>query len=549
MNDGQLTNQSPKEELWREVLDLRMRLSEAKDTLLAIRSGEIDALMVPGPQGEHAFTLDGAHEPYRLMVESMAEGAVTCSLDGNILYCNAGFADLVNRALEQVFGSSILNYIPASYQDTFKSSIQKKLPVVDRSQMAIKSGTNGNTPVLCSTRPLTMGERQVIVAVFTDISKVIAAKELEARLSMLVESSADAIISTTLDGTVVSWNKSAKALFNYTKDEAIGQTIQTLITPNSRIKDFTEKLARARRGIASRHLDTVYKQKDGRLVNVDSMASPMFDINGKPVGLSIILRDISELKEKEEKLQELNANLEQRVLERTAQLDAANKELESFSYSVSHDLRAPLRSLSGFSSIVLAEHGQNLDDDGKDCLRRIEAAAKKMAILIDEILRLSRISRTQVKYEICDLSAMAEDTIAELPEQAGARSVDIQIQKNLSCQGDRQLLAIVLQNLLSNAWKFSGRTKNAKIEFGSLIQDGGPVFFVRDNGAGFDMTYADKLFGVFQRLHSTSEFEGVGIGLSIVKRIIDRHNGRVWAEGAVDKGATFYFTIGKPAPE
>ncbi len=523
---------------------MRARLEEAEDTLRAIRTGEVDALMVLGPTGEQAFTLKGADEPYRVIVESMTEGAVTCSADGTVLYCNAGFAAMLHKPLEQLIGSTILGYIQPCDRIAFKSLLARSLQTADKSHIRIRSGPETTIPMLCSTSVIKVGMRECIVAVFTDLSKVFEAEEAESRLSMLVESSDDAIVGTSLDGVVESWNSSAEKLFEYTKSEAIGRKVQFLIVPPDQTCEIMEKLRKARQGKGSKTLDTVRRRKDGSQVHVSVSSSAVLDINGTPVGMSLVFRDISELREHEDKVKQLNAKLEQRVLERTAQLAAANKELESFSYSVSHDLRAPLRSLSGFSRIVLEEHGKNLDEDGKACLQRISAAAEKMSVLIDEILRLSRIGRTQIKFAKCDLTEMAESTIAEFIEQSRDRHVDVRIQRDLRCEGDRHLLLIALQNLLGNAWKFTEKRSDAQIEFGCTSKDGEKVYYVRDNGAGFDMAYADKLFGIFQRLHSNSEFEGVGIGLSIVKRVIERHNGRVWAEGAVDKGATFYFTLG-----
>jgi signal transduction histidine kinase len=224
-------------------------------------------------------------------------------------------------------------------------------------------------------------------------------------------------------------------------------------------------------------------------------------------------------------------------------LSATNKELEAFSYSVAHDLRAPLRSIDGFSLALLEDCGDKLEEEAKDYLGRIRAAAKRMALLIDELLKLARISRGEVHYETVDLSAMATKIIAELKEREPQRQVETVVADAITAIADVSSIRAVLENLLANAWKFTGRQEDARVEFGVSREDGKQVYFVRDNGAGFDMNYAAKLFGVFQRLHSESEFPGTGIGLAIVQRVIHRHGGRVWAEGAVGKGATFSFTL------
>jgi PAS domain S-box-containing protein len=252
-----------------------------------------------------------------------------------------------------------------------------------------------------------------------------------------------------------------------------------------------------------------------------------------------IIEDISERKEIERRIHQLNAALRDRAMV----LESVNHELEAFSYSVSHDLRAPLRAVDGFSRILLDEYADRLDDTGRDRLKRVRAAAQNMAILIDDLLKLSRITRAELKREDIDLSALASEIIEELHRQEPERSVRWIIQPGMIAWVDARLLRIVLDNLLGNAWKFTCKRPEAQIEFGMQMQDDEPVYIVRDNGAGFDMAYAEKLFGAFQRLHDTTEFSGTGIGLATAQRIIHKHGGRIWAEAEVEKGATFYFTL------
>jgi len=242
-------------------------------------------------------------------------------------------------------------------------------------------------------------------------------------------------------------------------------------------------------------------------------------------------------------VQRLNTELEQRVTERTAELERANKELEAFSYSVSHDLRTPLRAIDGFSQALLEDYGTQFDATGTDYLMRVRGGAQRMGSLIDALLTLARVSRTSMREEKVDLTAIAEEIVGELRAANPERSVDIRITSQLNAIGDPYLLRIVLENLLNNAWKYSGKREHAVIEFGMCNQDGESCFFVRDNGAGFDMAYANKLFGAFQRLHDAKEFMGTGVGLATVQRIIHRHGGRIWVAAAVDQGATFYFTL------
>lgn len=239
----------------------------------------------------------------------------------------------------------------------------------------------------------------------------------------------------------------------------------------------------------------------------------------------------------------LNAELEKRVAERTALLEATNKELEAFSYSVSHDLRAPLRGIDGFSQALLEDYADKLDATGRDYLERLRAGSRRMAQLIDDMLGLSRITRSELHRETVDLSAMVREIADELRKSRPERCVEFVIAPGIVADGDPKLLRLLLGNLLGNAWKFTGKHAAARIEFGSREQEGETVFFVRDNGAGFDPAYAGKLFGAFQRLHSAAEFEGTGIGLATVQRIVHRHGGYISAEGEVEKGAAFFFTL------
>ncbi|MBT6498902.1 MAG: transporter substrate-binding domain-containing protein [Deltaproteobacteria bacterium] len=249
------------------------------------------------------------------------------------------------------------------------------------------------------------------------------------------------------------------------------------------------------------------------------------------------------LRESEGKYRELSVELEQRVQKRTDQLEGANKELESFAYSVSHDLRAPLRGIDGFSQVLLEDYEEKLDEEGKDYLGRIRSGTQRMGHLIDDLLRLSRLTRSEMRHEPVNLSTLAENVSVALRESGSERKVTFDITPNLKAHGDRYLLGVAIENLFSNAWKFSSSHDQARIEFGVEKLEGKNAYFIRDDGVGFDMAYADKLFGAFQRLHGTTEFPGSGIGLATVQRIIHRHGGQIWAESKVGEGATFYFTL------
>lgn len=283
---------------------------------------------------------------------------------------------------------------------------------------------------------------------------------------------------------------------------------------------------------------------DRRERSVYHHAEVINDTAGKPVRIVGTLQDITERKRAESHVQMLNEELERRVQERTAELAAANHELEAFSYSVSHDLRAPLRSINGFSQALLEDYGTQLDAAGRDYLQRVRNASQHMAVLIDDLLELARVSRSELRRERVGLSVIAQELTAELHKAHPERDVESLIAPELYAVGDARLLRVVLTNLFTNAWKFTRKHPRARIEFGTTQLHGKTVYFVRDDGAGFDMAYASKLFAPFQRLHPASEFEGHGVGLATVQRIISRHGGRVWAEGEAERGACFYFNLG-----
>ncbi len=249
-----------------------------------------------------------------------------------------------------------------------------------------------------------------------------------------------------------------------------------------------------------------------------------------------------------EKEMEERKRVEAQVQGVNTELLAANKELEAFSYSVSHDLRAPLRSIDGFSLALLDDYADKLDEDGRDNLHRVRAATQRMGVLIDDLLNLSRVTRTEMRLANADLSAVARSIVTDLQDGQPERRVEFRVEESLEAVVDSRLLRIALENLIGNAWKFSSKRESACIEFGRTNCDGSPAYYVRDNGAGFDPTYAERLFGAFQRLHDNAEFPGTGVGLATVQRIIHRHGGRIWAESAVERGATFYFTLSEMRP-
>lgn len=363
----------------------------------------------------------------------------------------------------------------------------------------------------------------------------------------LLDRAQDAIMVRNLDRTLRFWNKGAERLYGWTAEEVLGRTMEEFMYPNSQALIAAMAQAVANGGDWTGELEQV--TRDGATVYVETRATLVRDAQGRINGVLCINTDIRERKRACEEILQLNASLEERVLQRTAQLQFANQQLEAFSYSVSHDLRSPLSTIAGFGCLLeksLAQpDSEPLSERSRHYLARIRAGAAQMGELIEAMLTLAQVSRSSLRWEPVDLSALAQVLASSYREREPGRGVQLQIEAGLKAQGDPGLLRQVLDNLLGNAWKFSAGQARTEIAFGHQTSSAGEtLYFVRDNGAGFDMAHAEKLFGAFQRLHSQAEFAGTGIGLATVQRIIARHGGQIWGVSAPGCGATFYFTLG-----
>jgi PAS domain S-box-containing protein len=380
-----------------------------------------------------------------------------------------------------------------------------------------------------------------------------AARQAVAQVSeqaSLLDRAQDAIMVRNLDRTLRFWNKGAERLYGWTAEEVLGKSMEAFMYPNPEVLRATMAQAVANNGDWSGELEQ--KSRDGATVHVESRVTVLRDAQGQINGVLAINTDIRERKRAREEILQLNASLEERVHQRTAQLLFANQQLEAFSYSVSHDLRSPLSTIAGFGSVLEKSLTQPasapLSERSRHYLARIRAGAAQMGELIEAMLTLAQVSRSRLRWEPVDLSALAHTLASSYQEREPGRAVLFQIETGVHAQGDPLLLKQVLDNLLGNAWKFSAGQACAEIVFGQAAGSAGErVCFVRDNGAGFDMAHAEKLFGPFQRLHTQAEFAGTGIGLATVQRIIARHGGKIWGESAPGQGATFYFTLGREA--
>ncbi len=343
------------------------------------------------------------------------------------------------------------------------------------------------------------------------------------------------------DGNFLMVNNAWLSLLGYQTDEVIGKWFGDFLAPDY-VEAFRERFPLfKKKGKVHSEFPMVNKKGHQQIIEFEGVIG--YKADGSFERTHCVLADITERKKAEEKIRTLNAELESRVRDRTTKLEAVNKELASFAYSISHDFRAPLRALNAFSASLTEKYGEQLDEQGLHYLKRISNAALYMSDLVDALLSLSRITRTEVKEQALDIDHLAEEILKELQEAEPERQVKVNVAPSLSAKGDIALLKAALENLIDNAWKFSSKEPQAEIEVGVTVIDGEKVFFVRDNGVGFNMAYADKLFGAFQRLHGADEFPGTGIGLATVQRIINRHGGRIWGESEVGKGATLYFTL------
>jgi PAS domain S-box-containing protein len=484
---------------------------------------------------------------FRVLLDSAPDAVVIVDKEARIQMLNNQTEHWFGYTREQLIGQPIEILIPErarhahiSYRAHFLEDPSTR-PMGANLEITGRRCDGTEFPVEVSLSPAKFGDEIWVTAI---VHNVTARKEIEAarllaqtRLSELV-SNLPVGVFRILGKDIAHFREVNPAMLEIfgarSQEELLRSSLQSLFYET---KDWMIYQEYVKGNFRMHTLDLHFRRLDGRdFFGSLTIAS---NHNGDERVIDGILEDISERKSQSEHIQTLNEHL----ANRTAELEILNRELEAFSYSVSHDLRAPLRAMDGFSSTLLKDYGDKLDERGRDRLQRVRCAAQKMANLIDDLLNLSRVSRAELNRETVDLSSLAREICSDLQLTDSSRQVKCHIQPNLETIGDRRLLGIVFTNLLNNAWKFTGQKNSPYVEVGRQDDGDEPVFFVRDNGAGFDMAYADKLFGAFQRLHDASEFPGTGIGLATVQRIIHKHGGRIWAESQVGTGTTFYFTL------
>lgn len=482
-----------------------------------------------------------------LTLESITDGFYLLDKDCRFVYLNAPAESILQRRRQDLLGRSVWDEFPETVGTQLELEYRQAVRLQRKARFELFYEPL-QTWFDIHAYPMEAG----LAVYFHDITE----RRLEQAQLRLLETAVarlnDMVVlmeaepSEASGRRMVFVNDAFERLTGYSRQEVIGCTPELLWGPNTDRIELQRILAAMREYQAVR-AEMLIRTKSGQDVWVETDITPLVDASGRCTHWVAVERDITECRQQRQLVLRLNDELEERVRLRTQQLARANKELESFAYSVSHDLRSPLNTIHGFSQLLAKIEAENISDKGKHYLQRIGAGVMQMSELIEGLLTLAQLSREELRTEAVDLSALARGIVQHHREREPQRLADVHVQEALRAYGDSRLLLSVLQNLLGNAWKFTSKTPLARIEVGSVASpDGELIFFVRDNGAGFETAFAHKLFGTFERLHSPGDFAGTGIGLATVKRAVERHGGRVWAQGTVNEGATFYFTLSSP---
>jgi PAS domain S-box-containing protein len=492
--------------------------------------------------------LHDSEKKYRNILETMQDGYYEVDLEGNLLFFNTALCMIYGFTPEKMLHLNYRKYMSSETAKAVKQAFNKLYKEGSGAsridfEMTLKNGAKKYIDCSIELKLGDDGKPVGFKGICRDITKrrlaEEALRESEEKYRGLFENASDAIIIADAETAVIlDANKMAEKMLDMPRRDIIGKNRATL---HPRTEEYAGEFDRHIGSGQVTDIESMVVDRVGRLIPVRISAAQL-DLGNRKV-FQGIFRDITERKRAEDEIAKMNQELEKRVAERTADLESANQELESFSYSVSHDLRAPLRHINGFLGMFRLEMGDVTNEKANHYMNVIEASATRMGLLIDDLLGFSRMGRTDLSKCAVDIGKLADEVLAGFSKEIGSRAVAVTRKLLPPVQGDSSMLRIVLTNLISNAMKFTSKIADQKIEIGCDVIDGENVFYVKDNGAGFDTRYAEKLFGVFQRLHSETDFEGTGIGLATVKRIILRHGGRVWAESEPGRGACFHFSL------
>ena len=523
-----------------------------KDRLSRLVTCVRRALREVEEQGERKRAQEALRES-EARKKAMLEGALDCIIaidhQGKVLEFNPAAEKTFGYSLDQVMGKPLADLIiPSHLRERHKQGLKQYIatgegPFIGKAVEVTAMRVDG-TEFPAELAITSIGQKwpPMFLGHLRDITEHKRAEEKMRLQSAALESAANAVVITDRDGIITWVNPAFTKLTGYSPEEAIGQNPR-LLKSGTQDQPFYENLWNTIRSGQVWSGEIVNRRKDGVLYSEEQTITPVRDAQGDIIHFIAIKQNITKRKRAEEDIRTLNEELEQRVVERTAELEAANKELEAFSYSVSHDLRAPLRAIDGFSRILLEDYLLQMPPDAQRHLQVVCANTRQMGELIDDLLAFSRLSRQPLRKQPVVLGNLINQVLEDLRAGQQEKSLETTVGNLPDCEGDPALLKQVFVNLLSNAVKFTRKREAPRIEVGWHQREAECVYFVKDNGAGFDMRYADKLFGVFQRLHRAEEYEGTGVGLAIVQRVIHRHGGKVWAESGIDQGATFYFTL------
>ncbi len=486
------------------------------------------------------------------IVASTDDAIVGKDLESRVVSWNAGAERLFGYSAAEMLGQPITRIAAPDRLEEEPRIISEVKQGSTRRYETVRIRKDGTRIEVSLTVSPIRNETGQIIGVSTisrDLSAVQRAaqeaSESRARLAATIESAMDAIISVDAGQRITLFNTAAEKMFGYSASEILGHPLDRLLPAQLRQAHRQHVEGFSQTGVTTRSMGhwrpLTALRSDGREFPIEASISHI-EVGGHQI-LTAIIRDITERVQAQQRIEQMNYELEQRVTARTAELTAANKELEAFTYSVAHDLRAPLRHIDSFSRILAEEHAGALPPDAKRLIESIRSGSRHLSQLVDDLLNLARVGRQPLVNRATPLEPLVREVIANLRREAQGRAIAWRIQPLPTVQCDPGLMKQVFTNLLSNAIKYTRPQPSAVIEIGATQDRGQTAIYVRDNGVGFDMKYADKLFGVFQRLHRSDEFEGTGVGLATVERIIRKHRGHVWATGEAGKGAVFYFTV------